>query len=199
MNVDAVDRLIQIGFAEGVIATHGLYEHVVCRRTAKTRIAQGTMTVLIRRLEDALALSHDFAEMPLTVGAFLRDVRVHGGLNDLEVSTRLDVSKATYRMMESDKISPLKIHPRTWRKLMSLAGLSPHKLEGLIRTTCTVRWLGPSMIATMARYSPWKQGHLKMAVMKSAAKELLLRSGAVLPPDEEQKVGALMKKISFIN
>ncbi len=194
--VDAIDRLLQIGFAEGMVTTHGLYEQVVRSRKTRHNTGRGAAKELGHRLHEALTERNTVSLRPATVGDCLRGHRARQGLDDREVSVRLDVPAAVYRMMETDTISPLNIHPRVWQKLMSVVGLSSEELETLIRTTCSFRRVAPSLNATLARYGSERDRSRKAPVMEDAAKELFLRSAAVLPQDVEQKVNALMERIA---
>lgn len=194
--IDPIDRLLQIGFAEDIVITHGLYEQIVRSRRRRHDAGGGAAKELGHRLHEALTEKTKDTLSPSTVGDYLRGHRARQGLNDCEVSVRLDVPATVYRMMETDTISPLNIHPRVWQKLMSLAGLSSEELETLIRTTCSFRSVAPSLNATLARYGSGRDRSRKALVMQDAAKELFLRSAAVLPQDVERKVNALMERIA---
>jgi transcriptional regulator with XRE-family HTH domain len=189
-----VDKLLQLAFLEGRINTHGAYEKAVGRRKAEEKVPPALRDALIVRLEKALA-SRAEREIPLTVGAFLKGIRRHHSLRPEQIFSRLGVSQNIYRMLEHDRLSPLRLSVETWKKFLRLFNMPVETLEELIRRTHQLVLYRPSFRTTLARYSPKKKG-TKSSDIEKAASELYTKAKLKIPQKEEERLNALLKSIS---
>ena len=193
MSDHPVDMLLQLAFLEGVVHTRGAYEQVVLRREWTVPITKSRTARLEERLVSALG-----ARVPaelLTVGAFLRNVRRDERVRAEDLMDRLGLSRNLYRMLEHDRISPLRIPPAVWRKIRQLWKIPGDVLEGMIRRSHTLIFFQPSYRAALARYRRREMRRSRAAAMERAARELYLRAPLQLPPDEEKKVQDLLRSI----
>jgi transcriptional regulator with XRE-family HTH domain len=196
MKRDQIDILLQLAFLEGVITTHGLYEKTAEKRKSDVAVAPETSDAFLKKLEHALLIKSKPSFVPLTIGAFLRDVRTQRNLRPLEVSSRLGVSANIYRMLEHDRISPLKVPLESWKKLRRLFRLSTEATAEMIRRTHQLVWFEPSFKTTLARYDTRKRKTAKSKAIETAAKELYTRAILTLPEEEERKLSALIQSLA---
>ena len=196
MKRDPVDMLIQLAFLEGEVTTHGLYERMVTKRKpAATTSAEARQKLLVI-LEGSLQDRKKILDIPLTVGSFLKKVRVERSLKSQEISLRVGLTPNIYRMLEEDRISPLKISVGSWKRFRLLFELSMDKLEEIIRRTHQLVVFQPSFRTTLARYKERKGRGKKSQALKGAARELYTRAKLPLPEKEERKLSDLIKGIS---
>lgn len=195
MKRDPVDLLIQLAFLEGEITTHGLYEKIAAKRSTKATASEASKNKLLQKLESAL-VARAAKEVPLTVGALLRKVRKEQALASKEISSRLGIPANIYRMMEHDRISPLKVPVEAWRKLRTLYHVSSASLAELIRRTHQLVWFRPSFQTTLARYDARKNRAMKASIIEKAAEELYAKASLPLPPEEEKKLKDLLKALA---
>ncbi len=193
MNPDALDILLRLAFLEGVVVTHGAYEHAVMQRPAGILKAGGFRRDLEERLIAALESATPAA--PVTVGSYLRDVRSARGLQAEEISRRIGLTGNIYRLLERDRISPLRIPVDAWRKFRRLFNLPAGLLEEMVRRTHQLVFFSPSFRATLARYDGRGKKTGKAAAMEQGARELFSKAGLSLPPEEKKKVDDLVKRI----
>jgi len=210
MKRDTVDRLLQVAFLEGTITTRGLYERIVAGKKPDVQASQTFRDRLHERLEEGLAttLSGQIGARPgvgvqadnmgvlRTIGSLLRQTRSEVALRAQEVSSRLGISQNVYRMLEQDRISPLKISAGTWKRFGSLFNVSVDEVIEMIRRTHRLVFFRPSFRATLARYDGRKNTAMKDTTLEQAATELFIRARLPLAPDEEEKLNALLKSIA---
>ncbi len=195
MKKDPIDLLLQLAYLEGEITTHGLYEKTAGKRVAGRLADDASKGKLLQKLEAALE-SRSARNAPLTVGGLLRKLRKERALHAKEISSRLGISPNIYRMLERDRISPLKIRVEVWKKLRTLLQVSSDSLAGLIRRTHQLVWFRPSFRSTLARYDARKNKALKASTLQRAAEELYAKASLPLPPEEEQRLMELLKAIA---
>lgn len=184
MNMDVIDRLMQIQWSEESGSTR-IYEESALRRHTRIQVSGQSSTRMIRRLKNEVRQGR---QCSLTVGTFLKEMRSARGFSDRDVSARLNIPRTTYHLLEEDGISPFHIEPRIWRKLMLLGGLSMDALERIIRTTCTFHSLAPSLHPGLHRQG-LRSARLKKILMSNVA-------GTLLPSEEQQRVHDLMEQIA---
>ena len=195
MRRDRVDILLQLTFLEGRINTHGAYEKSVARKLPQPLASSDSRSLLERSLEAALAAKSFQEEATTTVGSFLRSLRSAQSLRAQQIFPRIGLSRNIYRMLEQDRISPLKIPLEAWRRLCQLAKLPPQVLGEMIRRTHQLVWFRPSFRTTLARYDARKQKGMKASTLEKAATELYTKAQLSLPADEKAKLDALLKSI----
>ncbi len=196
MKRDHVDVLLQLAFLDGHITQHGAYEKAVARRTVSRLVSDASQEMLQHRLESALAGTPETVSMPLTVGAFLKQMRSAQALRPQELFARLGISQNIYRMLEQDKISPLKIPVESWKKFMQLFNVPADVLVEMVRRTHQLVWFRPSFRTTLARYNIRTRQSMKATDVEQAATELYTKAKLALPVDEEKKLNTLLKAIS---
>jgi transcriptional regulator with XRE-family HTH domain len=194
MKRDPIDILLQLAYLEGEITTHGAYEQSVAKK--RYPVFASDASAMRERLETALRMNESREEVPLTVGVFLRGVRLEQSLRTQEIFTRLGLSQNIYRMLENDRISPLKISVQTWRKLRQLFNLSSDVLAEMIRHTHQLVWFRPSFRTTLARYDSTRQKGMKATTLEKAATELYTKAQLSLPSDQKAKLDRLLKTLS---
>lgn len=195
MKRDEVDLMIQLAFVEGKITTHGLYERSVAKRIPaqcfsaddKTRVAGELHKEVMRRRE---------REPPLTVGALLHCLRRCRNLRLPEMSSLLAIPPNLYRMMERDRISPLKCSPETWRRIRDLCRIPGNELEHLIRRTHQLVLYRASFRTTLARYDGRRNKKQRSDVLERAAEELYARADLPIPFRVEERLESLLRAIS---
>lgn len=196
MRRDAVDWLIQMAFLEGAITTHGLYEKVAGRRIPKRVGTAASRKRLIERLESVLVGNATSEEEYLTIGGFLRNLRSDASLRPQEIFTRLGVSQNLYRMIEHDRLSPLKIPVEAWRRFREVFCLPVETLGEMIRRTHQLVLFRPAFNTTLARYDARKNKGLKRRALEQAATELYAKARLTLPSDDERKIRELLDSIA---
>lgn len=194
MKRDAVDFLIQLAFVEGEITTHGLYEKVVARRKVTERSSAPAKARLLQRLEAAL-LQREEKAPPFTVGGVLRRVRRRDALRSLDMCSRLAIRPNLYRMLERDRLSPLKISTKSWRRVMDLCQIPFDELEQLIRRTHQLVYFRASFRTTLARYDGRRSRGKRAIILEQAAEELYARAELSLPAKEQEKLNLLLEAI----
>ncbi len=196
MKRDLIDTLLQLAYLEGKITTHGLYEKVGGERDLLVGESPASRDMLVTRLENALSAKVSAREdQLLTIGMFLRSRRKEQSIFARDISSRLGIPPNTYRMLEHDRISPLKISAESWIKLKTLFQLSTQSLVDLIRRTHQVVWYRPSFGETLARYDTRKTARDKPETMRRAAEELYARANLRIPPEELSRLEALIATI----
>lgn len=196
MKRDLIDSLIQLAYLEGKITTHGLYEQVGGERDLFVTVDSSRRQQLIERLEEAVRTrTASRQDHTLTIGMFLRKKRKEQAILPRDISSRIGLSPNTYRMLEHDRISPLKISTDSWLRLRQLFHLSTDSLVQLIRRTHQVVWFRPSFSETLARYDARKTARQKPEEMRNAAEELYARAHLKVPPDELRKLESLIATI----
>jgi len=194
MKRDMVDKLLQLAYLEGVISTRRGYENSVAKKYVPALISEGKQTALLHGLEQALEASRH-AEQPLTVGGFLLHVKTQSPIRSQEVASRIGLSSNIYRMLEHDRISPLKISIDVWKRMRTLFNLSLDDLVEMVRRTHQLVFFRPSFRTTLARYDAKKNKKMKSATLEKAAAELYTRAKLTLPKEEEAKVEKLIGAI----
>jgi DNA-binding XRE family transcriptional regulator len=210
MERDNVDCLLQLAFLEGTITTRGLYEKALARKMPEVQAPQASRHRLRERLEAGLAattflqigtipgvaVQNDNLGVTLTVGSFLRQTRSEVILRPQEVASRLGISRNVYRMLEQDRISPLKISAGAWKRFCSLFNVPVEDVIGMIRRTHRLVFYRPSFRMTLARYDARKNRGMKAATLEKAATELYTKARLALPPEEEAKLNSLLNSIA---
>ena len=196
MKRDDIDILLQLAYLEGMINTRGAYEKsVLKKKTPRSLVPDSRRIALQERLESALAGGWVAADAPLTVGAFLRSVRSEQSLRPAEIFSRIGISQNIYRMLEQDRISPLKISSSSWNRLGRFFDLSADVLVEMIRRTHQLVFFRPSFRTTLARYDARKKKGLKASTIEHAATELYTKAKLSLPQEEEAKLRELLESI----
>jgi len=196
MKRDAIDRLLQLAFLEGTIGTRGAYETSAARKPVEIRASESSRVRLQERLASALGGAIAPQDVPLTVGLFLKGVRSEGALQPQDVVSRLGLSQNIYRMLEHDRISPLKISAEIWKMFRRLFNLPVDEFVEMVRRTHQLVFFRPSFRTTLARYDARKQKGMKASALEQAAVELYTKAQLSLPPEEESKLDALLRSIS---
>lgn len=191
MNNQPVDELLRMAFLEGVVHTRGAWERAVARRTGLVTVPPDRAALLEERLVHAMAGSIR-AEL-LTVGTFLRHTRTQAAGDAETAAPQLGLTRNIYRLLEHDRISPLRISPEVWRRLRSRWNIPCAVLEGMIRRTHQLVFFRPSYRATLARYRPAGGSGRRSAAMQKAATELYARALLQLPPEEEKRLQELIR------
>lgn len=195
MKHDRVDKLVQLAYLEGEVRTHKAYENAVGARKVSARTSEPTKAELVQRLERALEAGVQ-KQVPLTVGAFLRDVRDRQSLRTQEIFPRLGLTLNIYRMLEQDRISPLKVSAASWKRLCTLLNLSIDDLVEMIRRTHQLVFFRPAFRTTLARYDKRRKRSAKAVTLEKAAVELYTRARLELPQAEQSKLDGLIKAIT---
>jgi hypothetical protein len=199
MKKDALDRLIQLAFLEGTVQTHGAWENNVLRTDPRYRSTAASRRRLVERLDAALEVRPSPTLLPETVGAFLR--RTLGGKAPAlrALAQRLRLTEATVRLLEQDRISPVKVSAERWRTFMEGFSLSASEIAGMLMRTHQAVVFRPAVRTALARYrsagARGKGG--KSAALEAAAAELYTRAGVRLPPAEEKKIRKLLHEIGL--
>ncbi len=196
MNRNILDLLLQLGYLEGRITTHGLYEKSVLRKQPRAVASPAAKQALVKRLEAALALVGKEQREAPTVGSFLRAVRQEQSLDARELSTRLGLSANHYKLVERDRLSPLKIHAETWQKFIQLFSLPFGVFEEMVRRTHRLVYFRASFHTTLARYDGRKSKTKRSVTLEQAAEELYARAHLPVPPEEEIKLNLLLNTIA---
>ena len=193
MSDHPVDKLLRLAFLEGVVHTRGAYEQAVLMRDWTVPGVKARAARLEERLVNALAGS--VAAEVLTVGMFLRSIRREEGTRPEVLMRRLGLSRNIYRMLEHDRISPLKIPPVVWNRIRLLWQVPGEVLEAMIRRSHQLIFFQPSYRATLARYRRKGSSRSGAGALEKAARELYTRSLLPLPPDEEAKMQEFLRSI----
>jgi hypothetical protein len=195
MKRDLVDRLLQLAYLEGQLKTRGAYERVVGERVPALVASESARRSLQSLLERALERPDASSDAVLTIGGMLRRIRKEHSLRSTEISSRIGLSANIYRMMEHDRISPLKIHIDVWRKLRVLFNLPLEDLVQILRRTHQLVFFRPSFRMTLARYDGRKNKAMKSATLEQAATEMFSRATLALPEDEKMKLDSLIRSL----
>lgn len=194
MKRDRIDRLLQLAFLEGQVHTRKAYERSVLTKRSSLKVSDASKMALQRTLEETL--EHGPQErIPLTVGAFLKGVRSEQLLRSRDYVSRLGLTRNIYRMLEEDRISPLKISVESWRRLRMFFNLSVDDLVEMIRRTHQLVFFRPSFRTTLARYDARKNKKMKAATLEKAATELYTRARLGIPEDEKRRLDDLITGI----
>jgi len=194
MKRDKLDKLLQLAYLEGEIRTRKAYERNVAAKKISGRVSAASKAALQRRLEQALERNAP-EEAPLTVGAFLKSIRSEQSLKAQEFFSRLGLTRNIYRMLEEDRISPLKISAESWRRLSAFFSLSVDDLVEMIRRTHQLVFFRPAFRTTLARYDKRKNKAMKARTLQKAATEMYTRAQLPLPEDEKARLDKLIKAI----
>lgn len=195
MKPENIDVLIRLAFVEGRINTRGAYEVAARKRTGAVPASSASRIALLERLEGALSGTGAESEAPATVGVFLRSLRSSQSLQAEEILRRLGLSRNIYKMLEHDRISPLRVHPDVWKRFRQLFQLPVDALVGMIRRTHQLVFFRPAFRGTLARYDGRAKRSAKARALEQAATELYTRANLKLPPDEARKLAALLRAI----
>ncbi len=191
MKRNAVDTMLQVAYLERAITTHGAYEESVLRKKPRVLASASAQ----RKLEEKLTAVLEQQSVPLTVGGFLKNLRVEQNLRPQELFSRIGVTQNVYRLLEHDRISPLRVPADAWKKFAQLFNLPAEKLVDLIQRTHRLVFFGPSLQTTLARYDARKNKAAKKETMQKAGEELFLRANLSLPAHEQRKLDQLVKAI----
>lgn len=194
MKRDRVDKLLQLAYVEGQIRTHRAYEQSVLRKRPGLKLSGVSKALLQQKLEKALD-SKAQKSVPLTVGTFLKGIRSEQVLKSREVFSRLGLSQNIYRMLEEDRISPLKISVESWTRLRTFFNLSVDDLVEMIRRTHQLVFFRPAFRTTLARYDVRKGKKTKATTLERAATELYTRAKLDVPDNEKRQLDELIKSI----
>lgn len=194
MKRDIVDKLLQLAYLEGQVRTHKAYEQSVLGKGPSVRLSGASRLLLQQRLEKALDRKAQKA-VPLTIGAFLKDVRASQLLKSRDIFSRLGLSQNIYRMLEEDRISPLKIPVESWKRIRALFNLSVDDLVEMIRRTHQLVFFRPAFRTTLARYDARKGRKMKATTLEKAATELYTRARLNMPDHEKKQLQQLIKSI----
>lgn len=194
MKTDAIDELLRLAYLEGLVSTRGAYEKSVLKKQVQAKIAPGKRERLIHQLESALVAGK--ADPLLTVGVFLKQVRTQGKLRAEDLSRRLGISRNVYQMLEHDRISPLRIPAGVWGRFITLFQVSSETFAELLHKTHRLVFFSPAFRTTLARYDSRKKKRGKSETLERAAREMYARSTLALPPEEEQRLNALITEVT---
>lgn len=194
MKRDRVDKLLQLAYLEGQVHTHKAYERSVLAKKVSLKVSDATKAALQQRLEKSL--EHNVQEAaPLTIGAFLKGVRSDQLLRSRDFFSRLELTRNIYRMLEEDRISPLKISVESWKRIRMFYNLSVDDLVEMIRRTHQLVFFRPAFRTTLARYDARKNKKMKAATLEKAATELYTRARLDVPEKEKRQLDELIKGI----
>jgi len=196
MKKDRIDILLQLAYLEGKMRTHGAYEKGVAKKKPSATVAPVARQALLNRLETALGGETLFAEIPMTVGGFLKGVRSGQSIRPQEIFSRIGLTQNIYRMLEQDRISPLKIPAESWIRFRRFFNLSTETLTEMIRRTHQLVFFRPSFRTTLARYDTRKRNGTKAATLEQAATELYTRAQLSIPSAEAAKLETLLASIA---
>jgi hypothetical protein len=188
-----VDEILRVAFLEGVVHTRGAWERAVARRSGHVTVAPDTAALLEQRLVHAMAGSIR-AEL-LTVGTFLQHTRTQAAGDAEVVAPELGLTRNIYRLLEHDRISPLRIRPEVWRRIRLQWNIPCEVLEGMLRRTHQLVFFRPSYRATLARYRPAGGTTRRSSAMQKAATELYTRARLELPPEAEKRLQELIRAV----
>jgi transcriptional regulator with XRE-family HTH domain len=194
MKHDRIDKLLQLAYLEGKIDTHKAYERAVQARAITARASDASRYSLVGSLEQALEHRAQ-QEVPLTIGAFLKGARASRSLKAQEVFARIGITHNIYRMLEEDRISPLRISVESWKRLRTLFHLSMDESIEMIRRTHQLVFFRSAFRTTLARYDKRTNGAIKAASLEKAATELYTRAKLPLPADEIAKLDQLIRRL----
>jgi len=195
MSGEFFDLVLRIAYLEGAVDIHGAYEREVQTRVAVEPVPEASRALLIRRLENAQSLAAPVRDLPLTLGAFLRRASRTLPRGGADLARRIGVSRNLFRLLEHDRISPLKIPVESWLRFLSFFRLPAAELEVMLRRTHRLVVLQPSYRSTLARYSAGPRGRRKNQILDRAAGELYARAELSVPPDEQARLDALLTSI----
>ena len=193
---DIVDQLLQLAYLEGKITTHGLYERTVIQRKPVVQSSDASRNALAQQLEAALLSSRSKAVVPVTLCSFLRGLRQHQSLQLQDLLPRLGISSNIYKLLERDRISPLKISVSSWKKIQRFFQIPLGTLEEMIRRTHQLVYFRASFRTTLARYSARRNRKVKAATLEKAAEELFARATLPLPEKEQQRLDAFLRALA---
>ncbi len=196
MKRDHVDLLLQLAFLEGHVTTRGLYEKTVLAKKDSVITSPEARSKLLDRLEAILDERKETRRIPQTVGSFLKFVRSERMLEPQEISEQVGLTANVYRMLEEDRISPMKVPVESWKKFRSFFELSLDKLEDMIVRTHQLVVFRPSFRATLARYKEKKGAGRKTQALNTAVRELYTRARLKLPEEDQRKLSDLMRAIA---
>lgn len=194
MKRDKIDLLVQLAFVEGEITTHGLYERIVAKRRPAEHSSATSKARLVHTLAAATARTAE-TNAPLTIGAFLRRVRIGHTVRSQDVLSRLGIPSNLYRMLERDRLSPLRIPPRSWNRLIAFFQIPFDDLENLIRRTHRLVYFRASFCSTLGRYDHRKGKGKRKTVLEQAAGELYAKADLSLPAQEQENLDRLLDSI----
>jgi transcriptional regulator with XRE-family HTH domain len=194
MKRDRVDKLLQLAYLEGWVRTHKAYEQNVLAKKPGLKLTDASRTLLQQKLEKALERTAQEV-VPLTIGAFLKGVRSEQLLKSRDIFSRLGLSQNIYRMLEEDRISPLKISVESWKRLRTFFNLSVDELVEMIRRTHQLVFFRPAFRTTLARYDARKSKKMKATTLEKAATELYTRARLNVPDHEKKQLDQLIKGI----
>jgi hypothetical protein len=200
MKNDALDRLIRLAFLEGTIQTHGAWETNAARMAVRTHATPAVRQRLIGRLEAALGAPPAHDVLPETIGSYLRRTLGGKAAGLRSLATRLGLTEATVRLLEQDRISPVKVSAERWRAFMQTFSLGATEFAGMLLRTHQAVVFRPAVRTALARYRGGstrggKGG--KSVALEGAAAELYTRAGVPLPPAEEKKIRKLIEEIGI--
>ncbi|HWP82320.1 MAG TPA: hypothetical protein VNN76_06670 [Bacteroidota bacterium] len=195
MKKDLVDLLLQLAYLEGSISTRGLYEKIVGKRVIQHVASVDVKRKTLARLQQALNQRVDNAEVPLTIGMFLQQIRTKHAVAASELVSRLGISANHYKMLENDRLSPVKLPSTVWKRFARLFNLPLQELSEMIRRTHILVFFRPSFHLTLARYDARKNRSMKKAALQRATEQLYTRANLSLPTKEEEKLQALIDEL----
>ena len=193
----SVNRLLQLAFLEGAITTHGLYEKIVMRRPEANYVHNRLRTITMKKLLREIATAAEPLP-PKTVGEFLSEMRIRRQVSVFEVRRDLDVPLLTYRMLENDTISPLRVSMNTWKRIKDLWEISWEELETMIRASHYLAVLRPSYRGTLLRYRRKTGSTYPPDARLTAARELYLRARLSLPAREKLSIDNLICELKDV-
>ncbi|MEX2117180.1 MAG: hypothetical protein WEB37_09845 [Bacteroidota bacterium] len=197
VSMHSVNRLLQLAFLEGAIITHGLYEKIVLRRADADHVDNRLRTITMKKLLREIASAAEPLP-PKTVGEFLSEMRIRRQVSLFAVRRRLDVPMLTYRMIENDTISPLKVPMNTWKRIKDMGKIPWEELEIMIRASHYLAVFRPSYRGTLLRYRRKTSSTYPPDPRLSAARELYLRARLPLPARERQSIDDLICELKDV-
>lgn len=189
-----VDILLRLAFVEGHVRTHGAWERAVERRVDAPSVDASLAGHLEDRLAAALAASVRCDR--LTVGTFLQSIQGARLPGSADLAGRLGLSANMLRMLEHDRISPLRVSAGVWRAFRALWNIPLDVLEGMLRRTHQLVVLRPSYRAALARYRRRSGGSGRSLGIQQAMTELYARAEFAFPPEEERMMRKLLHDIA---
>ena len=192
---DSLDRLLQLAFLEGAIATRGLYERIALQRMEEWGLDHSVRAATLRKLFHEVEIVSQSVP-PKTVGEFLREERIRHQVSLSFVQRRLAVPGLAYKMIENDSISPLKVSLKTWKRIRGLWKVPWKELEVMIKATHYLTVFRPSYKGTLLRYRKKTGSAYPPDTRLSAARELYLRAGLPLPARDLQFIENLLSDLN---